>query len=112
MTNATPRKRNKEKGKGDQSGKYKMPHTLTRPYSGAREIITISFTNAVKCKYRSRFGNSWLTEEQSATNEYQQWFQLDIINWALVVIFINSNNLQLWLRADNYKIPAHRQPYR
>ena len=30
-------------------------------------------------------------------------------NSALVVNFIFSYNLQLCLRADNYKIPAHRQ---
>ena len=28
---------------------------------------------------------------------------------ALIVIFIFGNNLQLFLRADNYKIPAYRQ---
>jgi len=35
---ATPRKRNKEKGKGDQYSKEKMQHTLSRPMASLTVI--------------------------------------------------------------------------
>jgi len=32
----------------------------------------------------------WLVDQQSATNQHQQWFQQEVINSSLVVIFIFS----------------------
>jgi hypothetical protein len=51
----------------------------------------------------------WLTEVQSAVNQYQQQFQQDIINLALVVIFIFFFPIGFGSGLSHYKIPAHRQ---
>ncbi len=51
----------------------------------------------------------WLAEVQSATIQYQQWFQLDIIYLAFCCYPDQKYFNQHLFRAGHYKIPAHRQ---
>jgi hypothetical protein len=54
----------------------------------------------------------WLTEEQSATNQYQQQFRLDIINLAFNLIFNFSFSIGFGSRLDVIKFQPIAKPYR
>ncbi|MDP2413578.1 hypothetical protein [Daejeonella sp.] len=57
----------------------------------------------------NRFANRLADEIIISYNSLSATVPAEEYNSALIDIFIFSNNIQLSLRADNYKIPAHRQ---
>jgi len=56
----------------------------------------------------------WLVDQQSATNQHQQWFQQEVINSSLVVIFIFSFLIGFGsgLEVINFQPIAKPQRYR
>ena len=57
----------------------------------------------------NRFANRLAAEIIIICNSIIARVMAEEYHSALIVIFIFGNNLQLFLRADNYKIPAYRQ---